>query len=503
MKYNKYLYLLIGLSFLLLSCGTRVVGTIGDQPVNVAIVGPATQVRTPTNTATNTPTRTVTPTATRTPTATVTSTATATNTSAVPTPTPEQGNGTTPTPVLSATPLDESKCWAGIAATTLNVRSNHTLTATKLGTVLQSDKVEVLRLYIVRDAVEEWAYIIKRSVIGTITIQGWIAITIPNGTVIEHYAVLDDSDPCWDIEKIYATDPIPTPALTQVRALMDGIHVLAGGNSANTVFYADKFKSMKCLSGSGDLCLTAKANNPQLFIIYRSLLTCRGMIDGPQADQWNGETWYACVRPNWLAGYDYYEYVNEIGTPFNDFSLLARFSIEFATAAARDGFCTLAFSFSPGVPELNYWDNLYAYLAWANTHPCGTWPDGTPKYHGIALHQSSYLPSSYTLRNGSWINNIWISGRDRMIEERLNSYSNFSLKDFKGPIIISEVGLHDGYSGSPTDVWSCQDAKSSYQTTITQYKDYHPWIDGFSWWNFGTGGSKWTDLSPCLVFIYG
>src|SRR3990167_2274800 len=237
---------------------------------------------------------------------------------------------------------------------------------------------------------------------------------------------------------------------------------------------------LKCLNGTEHICLEAKRRNPNLTIIFRALNTCQGIADGPQMAGWyNPSTWFGCIRGYWPEGFDWYEIINEVGPPGDDFALIAQFSIDMARMAAAEGKCILAFSFAPGNPEIARWSALLPYLLWANDHPCAP-----GKYHGIALHQSVYLPPSVPLQKGEWVNSLWVAGRDWIIDGYLQLNHGFSLAQFKGPIYLTEISLTDGYSGSWDDRWSCAELALSIKET-KEGLSARPWITGFNWWNFG------------------
>jgi hypothetical protein len=278
-------------------------------------------------------------------------------------------------------------------------------------------------------------------------------------------------------------------------ALQVGLHVLLGAAEAPIFVTLPTWGVLKCLTGTQHICLEGKRRNPNLIIIFRALNTCAGMTDGPPLAMWYmPDVWYACIKPSWPEGFDYYEIINEVGPPGDDYVLFARFNIDVAAAAARDGKCVLAFSFGPGNPEINRWSDLLAYLLWANAHPCAP-----GKYPGVALHQSAYLPSNAPLQVGQWVNSVWVAGRDWVADGYLQLNHQFSLRDFHGPIYLTEIGLQDGYSGSWDDRWGCATLALSIAETRDRLKA-RPWITGFNWWNVGgVAGGRWSDDGPCLA----
>jgi hypothetical protein len=97
---------------------------------------------------------------------------------------------------------------------------------------------------------------------------------------------------------------------------------------------------------------------------------------------------------------------------------------------------------------------------------------------------------------GAWLNNVWVAGRDTLIDNLLQQVHGFHLRDFRGPIYLTEWGYSDGYSGFK-DMWNCTDIARGMAYSTTQYQN-RPWISGLLLWNVGSGGGRWTDLGGCL-----
>jgi len=243
---------------------------------------------------------------------------------------------------------------------------------------------------------------------------------------------------------------------------------------------------MKCLSGSDGICQNYRENHPDTIFIYRTLHTTKGMRDCPTTDEWhNPEQWVDSILPYLPVGYDYYEIINECGPPAGDYRIYATFAIKTAQILNAKGYMVLAFSFAPGNPNIGDWKELYRYIQWAQEHPV----DG--KYNGIAFHAAAF--STYPVADDSWINNPWIAGRMWLVRDYLLETFGFDLWEFKGPIVGTEVGVTDGYSGKWED-FPCAFKADAYKTTAKKYAEAGMWL---LWWNFGKI-SKWTSDHLCL-----
>ena len=277
-----------------------------------------------------------------------------------------------------------------------------------------------------------------------------------------------------------------------------GYHVLMGA-SQTFLYHLDGVGWVKALTNSEHLALQAKQINPDIVIIDRSLLIGGYMRDAPVRDEWDHpEIYYPLVRQGWTAGFDYYEFKNEID--HSDPAKEADFNIAMLELMGNDGYCGLAMSSGPGHPPMEYWDELIRLLRWIDANPCGHWPDGTVKYHGLALHQTGVMPA-WVLRNPlSYIYNTWITGRHVIISEYLEAKYGYSLRKdspgehFRGVIVITEMGFQDYVI--PNTVFTCEEVRGGWEATINSYKATNI-IDGFNLWNIGSG-NHWVDLTGCL-----
>jgi len=407
------------------------------------------------------------------------------------TPTPTQeGPPATPGPTSTATVAPKPALCEGIVVNPqgLNVRSGASTSAASIGN-LSTDAVAIVdRFYIVRDGLEEWAHI-------TSPVAGWVAAIYYDGRRLLWWPedLSDGERAVWCLPPYVTVEWASNPPPSTPLPVLVGPHTLVGVQGGIVDY---PWTTMKCLNHTEALCLEVKRRNPAVTIVYRTLHVSDGMRDCPDYNEWlSPDTWYRKMKPHWPSGFDYYEVINECQAPTTQ--TMVNFSIRIAELAAQDGHAIVAFSYYPGAPEIAEWDVLYGYLSWADRHPL---PDG--RYHGIALHAAGYAPADQ-VPPGSWINDLWVAGRHTLIDARLNLIHGYSLKQFKGPIYVTELGWDDGYQGlsTPPLGWSCvQYARAVAETR--RVLAAQGVVDGFHIWNFGSGGTtRWIDLYPCVTQI--
>ncbi len=265
---------------------------------------------------------------------------------------------------------------------------------------------------------------------------------------------------------------------------MRGYHVLQGSDENTILSNLDGVGSLKCLTNTANICLAAKALHPEIIIVYRSLVTNDGLRDGPSLIEWNNpDIYYASLRPHLVPGFDYYEFINEWSAPSPQIE--ADFNIRMLTLLERDGMRGLAFSFAPGQPSMLNWLEDIRVLQWIDQHP----------QHGIAVHQTGMLPDSVQTLPDSYIRNTYITQRLEYVDAYLEAIHGYDLHDFKGVIVVSEMGWTN-YT-APDQVFSCDQVRAGIRVTESFYRN-SGLVDFYNLWNFGSSGGHWIDLSQCL-----
>ena len=459
----------------------RVYAPTHAQPTGAASPTPThTPTATPTATVTHTPTSTLTHTPTPGPTntplygtevpppPTLTPTPAPSVTPLWPTPTPDVLPSPTPGPSATPAPLpDDAVCMAG-AAVNLNVRADHTTDAAVIGRLDAGTRAEIVALHVV-SLREEWAQLAD---------GGWIAL-LHSGVRL---AYPDDTAACWELPE------------TGQGAVRFGFHHLPGAGGASDTAFAQQVSA--CKDVETRVCPQIAAVNPDVVTVYRALNTDYGMRDCPPDWMWSDPSqWWAGVRDRLPAGYDYYEVNNECGPPPQGWSYWAQWSIELAQMVERDtGGAMLAFSFAPGNPDLPHWSDLAAYVAWADQHgrETGVW-------HGIALHQAVY--ASWSRTDMPWVNEPYIAGRHMLVRNIVLSAVGVDLAASRVPVVVTEGGLSDGYSGNWHAAYSCAEAADAARVTVDTLAEQGV-IDAWTWWNLGAIGI-WTSDHDCTGAMVG
>jgi len=415
------------------------------------------------------------------------------------TPTPTMAATATPSPTMTAMPPESPtptmevtilptitngppKTCSVKAAKVINIRDQPGLSGSKVtGALAANDTIEISEVQEVDTYL--WAH----------HPRGWSAIR--QATTWWVYGVEGQSAICVDVTGWPEGLEPPVPV---VKAPLVGLHVLVGSRWDPIADTASAWDAIKTLTDSAPLAQQFKSMKAEAVTVYRPLIICTGMSDGPILPYWSDpQGYYNCIRPYWPEGFDYYEVVNEVSAP-GDIAQFTDMMIYLAERAGREGKCILAYSFAPGNPELADWGDILRFMRWSNAHPCGTWMDGTPRYHGIALHQPGYMPPEVPLRADSWVNNSWVAGRDVLIDNLLRQAHGFSLADFQGGIWLTEWGYVDGYSGSWEDRWTCEQMAAGLEYTRQVY-EARPWMRGFFIWTLvSASGTRWTDVTACL-----
>lgn len=422
------------------------------------------------------------------PTATTPPTNTPRPTDIEPTPTPE-GPIATSTPFATAPPKDV--CYAGVTTTALNVRADHDVNSARVGQLKQAERVAVLALWVIfdpepdigeDDTITQWGMVQADTPTGF----GWIAIEYNRNT----YAVLDDVAACWELDI-----DSPGPAVPE-RPILRGPHLILGASIDALSSAIGGITAIKTTDTTEYIARVIRALKTSVVWTHRTLTTDNGMMDCPTLAQWYAPaSWYASIRSRLPLDADYVEMINECGAPGGNWAQFADFTIAVLSMAGQDGHCMLWGSFATGNPDFEAWDELIRVIEWTNDHPCGP-----GKYHGLALHQTMYMPPD--IARGPWVNDAYTSGRHVLVNAYLLRNHGVGLQDMRGPIWFTEYGLHDGYAGDWSLTFSCVDMARSLAYSIDRLEEMSPWVDGVHVWNWGNV-PRWIDLSPCTAQIFG
>ncbi len=437
------------------------------------------------------PTPTATPSATVTPTATLTATPSATATPPGDVPTQE----VTELPTMPPSTDIPHVCEGGVAASVLNVRADHSTSAGIVGKLYIGNRVVIERMYVIEDARREWAFVRSGA------LAGWVAsyYLLSDGTV-DRYLVWDDEDEsCYppDMPVEWEVPPPVTPSPFDGDTL-SGLHFAWFSDHAKAAQTAPLVGLAKCLTLTGSMCDTMRAANPRLVTIYRDYRS-----ECPTRDQvyTDAAGYYARLRALWqdAPGYDYYEVQNECPAFHGqeDYAALAMFSIDVATLAAADGYCILALSSYPGSPELDEFIQLVPYFKWIDTHPCGTWQDGSPKFHGLATHATGYCP--FSTPKYPWVGWSWVAGRHVLFAEAVAQVTGYQIKDKNWPWLITELGFTYGQD-EDENAFTAEELRACINETTAVLTEQGI-VNGYMLWNVGKVG-VWLDYVNYLPFIF-
>jgi hypothetical protein len=443
-----------------------------------------------------TPTATRTPTPSATPTVTPTATPTASSTpSATPEDVPTQE--VTELPTMPPSTDIPHVCEGGVAASVLNVRADHSTSAGIVGKLYIGNRAVIERMYVIEDARSEWAFV--RSG----TLAGWVAshYLLSDGTV-ERYLIWDDEDEhCYppDMPIEWEVPPPSTPSPFDGDTL-SGLHFAWYSDHTKAAQTAPLVGLAKCLTLTGSMCDTMRAANPRLVTIYRDYRS-----ECPTREQvyTDAAGYYARLRTLWqdAPGYDYYEVQNECSGFHGqeDYAALAQFSIEVATRAAADGYCVLALSSYPGSPEISEFIQFEPYFRFADATPCGTWPNGAPKYHGLATHATGYCPASVDTSAYPWVGWVWVAGRHLLYAEALAQTRGYDMAAKRFVWIQTEWGLTYGQDedGNAFESWELQACIRETTRVLSEQNI----INGYAVWNYGKIGS-WLDYTGYLPEMF-
>jgi len=388
-------------------------------------------------------------------------------------------------------------CEGGVAASVLNVRSNHSLSADVLSKLYIGERVVIERMYIIEDARREWAYVrhedTKRA--------GWVAsyFTKTDGTV-ERYLIWDDEDencfPPWMPVEWEVPPPItPSPFDGDTLA---GLHFNWFSDHTKAAQTAPYIGVVKCLTLSGSMCTTVEQANPDVVTVFRDVRS-----ECPTREQiyTDPDGYYDRLNLLWAEhpNYDYYEIQNECSGLHGqtDFATLAQFNIRVAERAATDGKCILALSSYPGSPELDEFIQLVPYFKWIDEHPCGEWIKGVPKYHGLATHATGYCP--FPTPQYPWVGWVWVAGRHTLFAESVAQVTGYQIKDKNWPWLITELGFTYGQD-EDENAFTTEELRACISET-TEVLTEQGIINGYMVWNVGKLGT-WLDYVNYLPDIF-
>jgi len=259
--------------------------------------------------------------------------------------------------------------------------------------------------------------------------------------------------------------------------------------------------TLKGVTMTGGNLRHAKAVKPDLLVVYRDyrvehpadfeLLGGRG-----GARQYADRLMAVWTDANVLDVADYLEVMNEWKIPASWYPRLAEFSIYLGEILAERGIAMLTGGFFPGMPEPEEFAALYEYFRWADGHPVGAWPDGSPRYHGVSFHLAGFMPPGVTSPGMiPWINDPWIAGRYTFFDQALRARHGYSLRDFRGPKLATELYWGYGFADE-AGVWTTEQLRAGVRETARRLSEGGI-VDGFHIWSVGQV-ANWIDLSPHL-----
>jgi hypothetical protein len=371
----------------------------------------------------------------------------------------------TPSPTVTPTitPTPDRKCW-GVTTANLHVRSEPG--GTSLGVIPAGDTVTLEAYWIYNGA--RWYQ------------HYWLP-----GQVGYSHSSYFNIPPDADCSAL----PDVTPRET--REIKVGCHILMGEGASACMEYVHNMQTAKCLPGSFHICLQMKQANPDLWIVARLFNDkVAHNLDYDLLEFWE-QTAHAIPD-----GYDAWEPENE-STPqtIDQWQRWSSFNIGLAKILTNEkNMQLLAFSFGPGWPAQNELSYTLPYLEWVSANPL---PDG--RYHGVASHAAMFAP--WNRADMPWVNEPWIAGRVYKARDYLYDNHGFELATWPGVWLISEGGLSDGYSGSWTAPYTCDEAASAFKDTLRVYAE-NGYPHALTWWNFGQIG-MWTSDHDCADEMFG
>jgi hypothetical protein len=157
----------------------------------------------------------------------------------------------------------------------------------------------------------------------------------------------------------------------------------------------------------------------------------------------------------------------------------------------------LALSSYPGSPELDEFIQLVPYFKWIDTHPCGTWQDGSPKFHGLATHATGYCP--FSTPKYPWVGWSWVAGRHVLFAEAVAQVTGYQIKDKNWPWLITELGFTYGQD-EDENAFTAEELRACINETTAVLTEQGI-VNGYMLWNVGKVGA-WLDYVNYLPFIF-
>lgn len=286
---------------------------------------------------------------------------------------------------------------------------------------------------------------------------------------------------------------------------LQGVHVTWPVSNDIITAVAPHIQTIKGVCGTGGNLHHARAVRPDIVVVYRDYRVEHpeqpeifGGRSGAQA--YVDRVWSLWVDAGVLDVVDYLEIMNEWSIPGDWYDALAEFSTYVAELVGERGHAILTGGFFPGTPEPEDFAKLYPYLRYCDGHPVGAWPDGTPRYHGVSIHLAGFMPA-HVLKPGAvnWINNAWIAGRYRFFDDALRLRHQYSLREFHGPVMATE--LYWGYGhADETGFWNTEELQAGVRETTRRLSD-DGIVDAYHVWSIGQV-ADWIDLSPHLPGMF-
>jgi hypothetical protein len=376
---------------------------------------------------------------------------------------------TQPGPTPTAIPPIPVGCTVyNFATFSKNVREAHSLTSTVAFEIPAGGSAVVKQFY--TTSAEKWASVLYTMPVTGVQLGGWAAVTV-SGTTI--YELRGD---CGNVP-------------SAPRAIAVGWHNTLRARWEPQAPYAATYSVIKTTTGTEWNGLAFKSLNPSGVWIHRSLYGEGGAGNCPTFEWTSPTVWVDRFWRTWPQGVSMVEGINECGLGPGA-ETFASFNIAMLKKMGELGFCGLAFSFEAGVPDFQDWPKLVPVLTWIDTNPC-KYENGQPVFHGIAMHGSFCSPVE--VPGNPWVSSPYLCNRIKLVRDDLLKRAGYDLVKFKGPIVFSEQGVDDGYSGTTGTNWSVEQFLSMVNYSLNMY-EADGLVDMILVWNLGDGGAgQWVD----------